>query len=61
VTLVDERGRPLVAAPEECPKCGELVRKADRLTVTGLGGHWRVLHRCGHEFNRGQGDRPAEE
>lgn len=60
--LVGPDGRPLARstpAPEEdepeleevpCPKCGD---GSERHVVEMLGGHWRELCACGHEFSRG--------
>lgn len=64
--LVGPDGRPIAsaAAVEEepdleeppCPKCGEVGL---RQVIEALGGHWRELCHCGHEFRRGRGVAPT--
>jgi hypothetical protein len=65
--LVGPDGRPVASsAPAEddeleleappCPKCGD---GSERHVVEALGGHWRELCACGHEFRRGRGLAPT--
>lgn len=55
MTLLDATGHPIVTPPpkvERCPRCDKGPEA--RTKHTAMGGHWRVLCSCGHEFERGR-------